>query len=217
MSASNFNFYDPNKVTTSHKRCLPHLEQTNVCYFITMMAADAFPKEAKENWELKRKIWCRNHGFSTTASREEIYKNCNQRLKQNFIRSMSSAYQRSLDKGSGACVLKIPEIAQIVESAMLFHQGKTCDLADRVVMPNHVHFLIQPYPTATLKEILKSIRRYSAREINRKLNQTGRFWSQEPFDHIVRSQRYFNRYQAYIRANPKRAKLRSGEYLLVEA
>jgi|GEM_PF-2059429 len=130
---------------------------------------------------------------------------------------MSSAYQKALDKGSGTCVLKHPRLAQIVDNAFHYHEGKTCFLGNRVIMPNHVHALVQPYPDHTLKEILKSIRRFTATTINRELKQGGRFWAREPFDHMVRSAHYFGRYQAYIWANPTRAKLREGPYLLVES
>jgi len=55
MPASHFNFYEPNKTTTSHKRHLPHLEQKNICYLITMMTADAFPKAAQKKLAIRKK------------------------------------------------------------------------------------------------------------------------------------------------------------------
>ncbi|HYG73714.1 MAG TPA: transposase, partial [Planctomycetota bacterium] len=48
-----------------------------------------------------------------------------------------------LDAGYGACHLKDPAAARIVENVMLFFDGARYRLLEWVVMPNHVHFLIE--------------------------------------------------------------------------
>jgi hypothetical protein len=50
--------------------------------------------------------------------------------------------------------------------------------------------------------------------INQRLNQAGRIWMLEYFDHLVRSYDHLLRYQDYIRRNPATAGLSQGEFVL---
>ncbi len=75
-----------------------------------------------------------------------------------------------------------------------------------VVMPNHVHVLLDPL--ASLAGITNGIKGASAREANRLLRRTGRpFWQDESFDHWVRSAAQFERVRNYIECNPVKAGL----------
>lgn len=207
-----FNFYNRGKETTQWRGKLPHREQPEVCYFVTFMARDAVPKAARERWERKRKIWLRGHGYSPDLSREELLELLPPEKRRSFERMLSADYQRTLDGGSGECLLAKSNLRRHVVEALVYHADRTCHMADYVVMPNHVHMLLQPFADESLKKILGSIRSYSAREMNKELGRKGPFWAREPFDHMVRSRHHFQRYQQYIRANPRRAKLREGAY-----
>ena len=55
-----------------------------------------------------------------------------------------------------------------------------------------------------------SIRR---RETGRRLKRHGRFWQQDGFDHLVRSEEQFRYLRKYIAANPEKARLRPGEFV----
>jgi REP element-mobilizing transposase RayT len=60
------------------------------------------------------------------------------------------------------------------------------ELRAYVVMPNHVHLLIQP--SIAPKGLMKSLKGASAREANRVLGRTGEpFWQKESYDHWVRN------------------------------
>lgn len=48
-----------------------------------------------------------------------------------------------LDRGLGECFLRDPRIATLVEQAICFHHGRRFELLAWVVMPNHVHSLVQ--------------------------------------------------------------------------
>lgn len=80
-------------------------------------------------------------------------------------------------------------------------------------MPNHVHVLVGELRREKMKAQVSSWKKWSATEINRLLGRKGRFWQTEHFDHLVRSQSAFERFQRYIAENPAKAKLRQGEYL----
>jgi REP element-mobilizing transposase RayT len=214
MNTFPFQFYHPNRRTQSRRRRLPHKEQRGVCYFVTMTLQDAMPKAARERLDRMKREWLVHHSEQQDMEPTHILANFSDRQRQRFQRFASTTYHKALDRGAGACPFRDPANAGIVAEALLYHDANTCILADAVVMPNHVHVILQPNPERDLKSTLNSIRTYSARRINQRLNRQGRLWAHEPFDHMVRSRHHFHRYQAYIQANPARAKLREGEYWL---
>ncbi len=81
-----------------------------------------------------------------------------------------------------------------------------------IVMPNHAHLLVAfPDPDA-LKTQCDSWTHYTGWQINQALGQSGKFWQQEPFDHLVRSPKQYEYLRHYIADNPKKANLHPGEY-----
>ena len=85
-------------------------------------------------------------------------------------------------------------------------------MTDFVVMPNHVHVLVAfPNAESQLAQC-ESWKHFTAVKINRKLGQERRFWQQDGFDHLVRSNEQFEYLRLYIAGNPKKANLQPGEY-----
>ena len=119
-----------------------------------------------------------------------------------------------MDECHGRCILRQRELAEIVAEAIQHDNGVKFDLDRFVIMPNHVHALVQFRSGFDLSVVGHSWMRYTARQINNKINSSGAFWAPEPFDHIVRSAEQFVWTQDYISENPQKAKLRDGEYLL---
>lgn len=73
-----------------------------------------------------------------------------------------------------------------------------------VIMPNHVHLLITPQ--APFQQITRTLKGYTAYQANRILQRTGQpFWSEESFDHWIRSDYEFGRGAEYIKNNPVKA------------
>ncbi len=116
---------------------------------------------------------------------------------------------RELDKAAyGPSWLKITEVGTAVEDALHFgeRQLKLYSLIAYVIMPNHVHVVLEP--KAELPRITKSIKGFTARKCNEILERTGeRFWQDESYDHWVRSDRELQKIIAYIERNPMRAGL----------
>ena len=81
-----------------------------------------------------------------------------------------------------------------------------------VVMPNHVHILIDPQaPAPKITQFLKGV---SARRANLLLRRTGQpFWQGESFDRWVRSSKERGNIIQYIEFNPVRANLASEPHL----
>ncbi len=85
-----------------------------------------------------------------------------------------------------------------------------------VIMPDHVHLLLQPQKNIndeyfSLKEILQGIKGASARSINIALATTGKVWQAESFDRIMRDEEEFAEKWNYMWSNPIKAGLVNSE------
>jgi REP element-mobilizing transposase RayT len=112
-----------------------------------------------------------------------------------------------LDRGVGACYLRNPRIANLVQSALVHFDGERYRLSAWVVMPNHVHLLAAPLPYHSLSSIMHSIKSYTSQEANRLLGRKGRFWFEDYFDRYIRNAQHFDNALDYIESNPVRAGL----------
>src|SRR6266511_3880001 len=72
---------------------------------------------------------------------------------------------------------------------------------------NHVHTLFTPRPGWAWSEIAGSWRSFTAKQCNRALGRTGRFWQRDPFDRYIRDRQHFDKTLRYIENNPVKAKL----------
>ena len=104
--------------------------------------------------------------------------------------------------------LIIPEVAHSVSQVLRLSttDWDLCDLRAWVVMPNHVHILLQP--RRPLMRVLQSIKSASARQANSILARTGQpFLQDESYDHWVRNPDQEQRIVRYIEGNPVSAGL----------
>jgi REP element-mobilizing transposase RayT len=95
----------------------------------------------------------------------------------------------------------------IVHNHILKHNKSKYILYSFVIMPDHVHLVLQPLDLLgrfySLAEIMQSIKGGSSREINIKFNSTGfQNWQKESFDRIIRNEKEFNEKLEYIKNNP---------------
>jgi REP-associated tyrosine transposase len=107
----------------------------------------------------------------------------------------------------GPLYLRMPEIARIMVQSLQAGQSLGhYELHAWVIMPNHVHMLIDPQIDPS--RLMRSLKGASAREANRAMNRTGEpFWQKESYDHWVRDVAGFERIRAYIENNPVKAGL----------
>jgi putative transposase len=122
-----------------------------------------------------------------------------------------ASFDSYLDKSAcGPLWLRQPEIAEVVV-ASLRHGHELCHyiLHAFVIMPNHVHLLMNPL--TELSRCMRGIKNPTARAANRLLERTGRpFWQDESFDHWVRNGAQLERITRYIEHNPVQAGLVKG-------
>ena len=112
-----------------------------------------------------------------------------------------------LDAGHGACHLRRPDVAAVVEGALLKFDAVRYRLFEWTIMPNHVHALIQVFPGCGLGKVVGSRKSFTATQANRVLGRHGRFWHPDYFDRYMRDERHFVRAVHYIRYNPVKAGL----------
>ncbi len=132
-------------------------------------------------------------------------------------------WDERLDSDTRIQFLAEPRIASIVRENLYYHAGTKYSLWAYVIMPNHVHVLLKPeetwerrferengraaYEKGPLSAILHSLRSYTAKEANKVLGRTGKFWQREAYDHWVRDSAEFERVIFYIENNPVKAGL----------
>ncbi len=187
---------------TSRRR-LPHWEQNARLYFVTFRLADSIAQEKLNQWREELETWRKNQPLPDS-----------EKVSSERARLYHERQQEWIDKGQGSCIFKSPEVSKIVEQTLLHFDGERYRLGDYVIMPNHVHLIVEPINGHQLSEILHSWKGYSAWKINKALKSKGSVWMDESFDHIIRSEYFFSKFTAYIRENPIQAHLQPGNFQL---
>ena len=105
-----------------------------------------------------------------------------------------------------------PEARQIVLDSCRFFDNQRYQLYSAVIMPDHVHLMLQPIPKDsqgywTLASILHSIKSYTAKQIPKVMNHIGTVWQESRHDRIIRDERELSDTWEYIRQNPVKADL----------
>ena len=80
--------------------------------------------------------------------------------------------------------------------------GRFYGLAAAVVMPDHVHLLLQPRRAFELSRVMKGLKGVSARLVNERRGAHGTLWQDESWDRIVRDQAEFDEKLEYMLNNP---------------
>jgi REP-associated tyrosine transposase len=195
------------------ERRLPHWSQAGTLSFITWRTWDSLPKTVLDRWLTERDEWLRKHGIDPTTDWCKQLQSLAVAAQNQVREFISDRWNEQLDTCHGACVLRQTELSQIVAYSLLHFDCERYELTDFVVMPNHVH-LIGAFPDEqSMLEQCDSWKHFTATQINRRLSRKGRFWQQDGFDHLVRSVEQFEFLRQYIADNPKRARLRPGEFL----
>ncbi len=76
-----------------------------------------------------------------------------------------------------------------------------------VIMPDHLHWLMQLTGDRTLSEVVHQIKSVSAHRINHHLQDSGPVWQRGFHDHAVRRDEDIRKLARYVIANPLRAGL----------
>lgn len=188
---------------------LPHFDAPNVTQFLTINLDDAFPVKRRAEWEafLKLPVGAR------TSVREAESDRADSRNKFRAPGSLSeddkSALRRRLeewlDRGHGECWLRRADAAGIVEEKLLAGQGRDYALQAWVIMPNHVHLVVDVWQTP-LSKLVKQWKGATAVKVNRLIGRTGHFWQEDYFDMLIRDAKHLAQAIRYVENNPTKAK-----------
>jgi REP element-mobilizing transposase RayT len=172
---------------------LPHLEREGAIYFVTFRLADSLPESALREIRLDQK---------STVKRE---------------RQSSIQMEEYLDKGTGACHLRQPFVANMVASGLRNFDGARYELFAWCIMPNHLHVVFQPFLNSDLAKIIHAWKSFTAHQANSLLSRTGIFWQREYYDHLIRDDQQLKRAIRYTAENPRKAGLEDWPYVFVSA
>ena len=178
---------------TFYRRNLPHWHPEGKSIFITWRLYGSLPAS------VLKKIRTARNDCATSSSEVDSQESPGEKFRQ---------LDAALDSAkSGPLWLADPEIADYTEYPIVHcaELGRY-DLHAYVIMPNHVHILLEPHlPLAKITGVIKGV---AARDANTTLGRIGKhFWQDESFDHWVRNSAEFERIRHYIEWNPVSAKL----------
>ncbi len=183
---------------------LPHWTKDGAMYAVCFRLADSVPAHVLESWQAERAS-IMNAAQQQNRPLTDVEIN---RLQELF----SERVEKYLDAGHGACWLRDPTIAKVVEGALQHFDGERYRLLAWCVMPNHVHVVVQPIGGSKLPDILHSWKRWTAREANKVLNRTGEFWQAEYYDHLVRNEAELRHVVEYAFENPEKSGFEGWEW-----
>ncbi|WP_373652319.1 transposase [Schlesneria sp. DSM 10557] len=166
------------------------------------------PESVSRRWYADRKLWLQRHhiDLSKPGWKEELLRLPNE-VRNNFVQTFSERWHTQLDHCHGACVLSDPAMSLIVVESLMKFDGDRYELTDFVVMPNHVHLIAAFATEDSMLAQCTSWKHYTAHQINSKLGQSGPFWQQDGFDHLIRSEDQFQKFRKYISCNGPKANL----------
>jgi len=205
-----------------YRRNLPHIRFLGATYFVTFRLADSIPLSVASAWRIEREAWMRSKGIepSWAQTAPTRFRNALNALSFTERQEESREYHRrffcELDRCHGCCALA--RAGAVVSRALEFFDAKRVWIGDYVVMPNHVHVLVQPYAGVKLEEWLYSVKRFTSRQIQADARlelpdamRRGVLWQPESFDRIVRDVDELCRFRCYIQNNP--VNLRPGTFV----
>jgi putative transposase len=73
-----------------------------------------------------------------------------------------------------------------------------------VVMPDHLHWLVE-LEHSTLEHLVLAVKSHTARNVNKSLGRSGRFWQRGFHDRAIRYEEDLETVARYVIANPIRA------------
>ena len=181
----------PHKGTYS-RGYLPHRDYPGALQAITFRLADSVPAKVIASWR---------------SELSALLESADTKTADQAIRELHHRISRYEDTGHGACHLRNPEVAAILQNKLISSHLERYQLLAWCIMPNHVHVMIREIENHPLGIVVQGWKGGSAIEINRMLGRSGRLWNPDFHDRFIRDESHFYRCLSYIHQNPVKAGL----------
>ncbi len=172
------------------RRNLPHWHREKCLQFVTFHLADSLPASARQDLSALKATFIKANPLPWSDE-----------TSTRFNRLFPLAVNNFLDAGYGSCCLKRHDCALIMSRAIEYFDKKHYLIHRYVVMPNHVHVLVELTGSWNLSQICKSWKNYSAVNINRLIGSSGQLWHHESWDRMIRNERHYDNVVEYIEKN----------------
>ena len=182
---------------------LPHWSQTAKLYFVTFRLRDSLPEYVLERFraycEWRERV-IELHGYVP----EE---------KAAFEIDKHNRMMEYLDVGHGECLLRDMNARDILSDCIKQMDGRDCRVHCFVIMPNHVHMILETGDGVKVSDLVGRLKSISAHMINKSWGRKGSLWQYEIFDRLIRSAKYYWSAVRYLARNPLRCP--AGTFTLV--
>jgi REP element-mobilizing transposase RayT len=177
---------------------MPHWRQVGATYFVTFRLADSLPRSKLDELASMKADWEQKH--PEPRSQEAL---------DELARFVFERVEHWLDQGLGSCLLRDPQLAQMVVKALHHFDNDRYELGCHVVMANHVHAILRPLQPEIhpLENILGSWKSFTSRHINAVIKTDKAQWQEESYDRIIRDEEHLWRTIQYVGRNPEKAGL----------
>ncbi|MCI0623568.1 MAG: transposase [Acidobacteria bacterium] len=157
---------------------LPHFDAPGVKQFVTFQLHDCFPVTRRAEWE----TILREPDDSTKRKKLEAW----------------------LDRGHGERWLRRRNVAELVEKILLEADGRDYQMQAWVVMPNHIHLVVDVWDVP-LAKLIGRWKGKSSRLANVLLCRGGQFWQEDYYDTLIRDEAHLKGAIRYTAQNPVKA------------
>lgn len=164
---------------------LPHFDSAETIQLITFRQADSLPEHQVQIW-------------NALVSKRNA-------LPQSERRRLVKLLDTYLDAGHGSAVFREDFPADLMQNALLHFDAKRYHLHAWVVMPNHVHVLVELNCGYGLSKITHSWKSFVGHEL--KEWTLGPLWQEDYYDRFIRNEEHYHRAVEYIECNPVSAGL----------
>ena len=192
-----------------YRKHLPHFQQTGQAYFVTWCLKDAVPPKALEGYSQQLK---QLNSDLEIAKRDKVDEETICVLKFE-IAKVRKKYIKAFDDLLHLQTKQIIDLSkhkntQVVLNALRFWEGKRIENYAICVMSNHVHWVFiildkdENGKPIYLQDLLQSVKRFTANELNKIENLKGTVWHSESFDTTIRDNLHLHNAIKYTIENP---------------
>ena len=200
---------DPPEAPRFYRRRLPHWQPDGAVIFLTYRLAGSLPADVLAQLRDEKRCLSKQPPRPDEADNDRAI-----RIGKALFGRMDDALAAQLGDADSPRWLGDGRVARLVRDNLGHWDGVRFRLHRYVILPNHVHLLIEPLEVEgaegarhALRRITQGLKGYTAYHANRILGRRGTFWQDESYDHWVRDGKEYDRIVEYIDLNPPQARL----------